>query len=182
MHANQPAQPFSHLLPVDQIPAKGARRRLEADPGERAEIARWLDLMDVVSLSAELELNPMGKTGLIRVNGRLTAEIVQSCVVTLAPVPAHIEEAFSLTFGPQPEDGGEGDEIEVGLDSFDPPDPIIDGAIDMGAVVLEHLALALDPFPRAEGAEFDPPPEPVEAPEPKANPFAVLSTLKQKRE
>ena len=182
MTADLESPPFSHPILVDQIPAKGVRRKLDATPDELAEIAGWLDLVAVTALHAELELHPMGKTGLFRVNGRLTAEVVQSCVVTLAPVSGRVDETFSLTYGPPLQEAEDGDEIEVGLDSFDPPDPIIDGAIDMGAAVLEHLALALDPFPRAEGATFDPPPEPVEAPEPKANPFAVLSTLKQKKE
>jgi len=174
--------PFTHSVMVDKIPARGCRLRVEPSAGEREAVARWLDLRDISEMSADFQINPMGKTGLIRVNGRLTARVTQSCVVTLAPVETVVDEEISLTFGP-PEDEAEdeSEEIEVDFHEADPPDPIVDGAIDLGAVMVEHLALGIDPFPRAVGAEFAPPEDKVEAPEPKANPFAVLASLKQKR-
>ncbi len=174
--------PFSHPLLVDKIPARGSRLHVEPGVEERASVARWLNLRDVAEMSADFQINPMGKTGLIRVNGRLTARVTQSCVVTLAPVETVVDEEISLTFGP-PDDEAEDEmeEIEIDFHEADPPDPIIDGVIDLGAVMVEHLALGIDPFPRAEGAEFAPPEDRAEAPEPKANPFAVLASLKQKR-
>jgi uncharacterized metal-binding protein YceD (DUF177 family) len=42
-------------------------------------------------------------------------------------------------------------------------------------VVADHLSLALDPFPRAPGAVYEPAPEPADA---KPNPFAALAGLK----
>lgn len=174
--------PFSHAVAVDRIPARGSRLHVEPGAAERDAVARWLDLREITEMAADFQLSPMGKTGLIRVNGRLTARVVQSCGVTLAPVETVVDEEISLTFGPPgDEDGEEGDEIEIDFHEADPPDPIIDGAIDLGAVMVEHLALGIDPFPRAAGAEFEAPEDREEAPEPKANPFAVLASLKQKR-
>jgi hypothetical protein len=46
-------------------------------------------------------------------------------------------------------------DIEVKLNEDDPPEPIVDGIIDLGAVTLEFLALALDPYPRKPGVSFD---------------------------
>lgn len=176
------AGPFSHLLAVDKIPARGTRLRVEVDAPERAAVAKWLDLRELTEMSAFFDIAPIGKTGLIRVNGRLTARVVQSCVVTLAPVEAAVDEDIAMTFGPPLDDDGDEDgELDLDLHEADPPDPIVDGAIDLGAVMVEHLALGLDPFPRADGAEFSPPDEGPEAPEPKANPFAVLASLKQKK-
>lgn len=175
--------PFSHLLAVDKIPARGLKLRIEAGPQELEAVARWLDLRDVAQLVADLEISPIGRTGLVRVNGRLTARVTQSCGVTLAPVAAEVAEEIAMTFGPPEEETEEGDggELDIGFDESDPPDPIIDGAIDLGAVMVEHLALGLDPFPRAEGAEFSPIEDKADEPEPKANPFAVLASLKQKK-
>lgn len=176
------ALPFAYLLAVDKIPARGLRLRVETTPEERKAVAEWLDVLQVFEMAAEFQVNPMGKTGMIRVNGKLTARVAQACVVTLAPVETMVDEEISLTFGPGAEDDEEGgDEIEIDFHAADPPDLIIDGAIDLGAVMVEHLALGIDPFPRAEGAHFDPPEDRPEAPEPKANPFAVLASLKQKR-
>lgn len=176
------ALPYSHAIAADKIPARGSRLHIETTPAEREAVARWLDVQQVSEMSADFQLTPMGKTGLVRVNGRLTARVTQSCVVTLAPVETAVDEEISLTFGP-PEDGAEddGDEIEIDFHEADPPDPMVDGIIDLGAVMVEHLALGIDPFPRAEGAAFAPPKDKPEVPEPKANPFAVLAALKQKR-
>jgi uncharacterized metal-binding protein YceD (DUF177 family) len=173
---------FSRPVQVDHLPAKISRRNIVAEPSECAALARRLDLIELVSLSAKLSLEPLSRTGLIRVNGRLTAEVVQACVVTLQPVAATIDEEFELTFGPPEAELDAAEEIEVSWDADDPPDPIIDGAIDLGEVVVEHLALALEPFPRAPEAVFEPPPEVQDAPEAKANPFAVLASLRQKKE
>ncbi|RAU22518.1 hypothetical protein CU669_07450 [Paramagnetospirillum kuznetsovii] len=173
---------FSRPLLVDALPAKISRQSIEADSDERAAIATRLDLVEIKSLSAKISLEPLGRTGLIRVNGRLTAEVVQTCCVTLAPIAAVIEDEFQLTFGPPEAELDEAEEIEVSWDGEDPPDPITDGAIDIGELVVEHLALALDPFPRAPDAAFEPPPEPEDTSEAKPNPFAVLAALRQKKE
>ena len=58
----------------------------------------------------------------------------------------------------------------------DPPDPIVDGKIDLGALAAEFVALALDPYPRKPGARF----EPVDVePDRERIPFAGLARLKK---
>ncbi|CAA7623723.1 conserved hypothetical protein [Candidatus Terasakiella magnetica] len=182
--------PNSDLIPpefprpqaVDQIPARGHAVTLTADSSECAALALRLDLQSVRALSAKVELTPLGRTGKVRVRGSFSAEVVQTCGVTLAPLPAHVEDDFELTFAPPELVVDEDSEIELSWDRQDPPDPIIDGTIDLGEVVAEHLALALDPFPRAPDAAFQPPFEPPEMPEERPNPFAVLASLRQKGE
>lgn len=180
---DHPQDFFSHPLRVDKIPARGTSLTIEVPEAERAALARRMDLLELPEMAAEFTLTPMGKTGLIRVNGRLTAQVVQSCGVTLAPVPGVVDEEIALTYGPPQaeEDAGEGEELEVDFYESDPPDEIVDGCIDLGAVMEEHLALGLDPFPRAEGAVFEPPAEPPKEPEAKPHPFAALARLKQKK-
>ncbi len=58
-------------------------------------------------------------------------------------------------------------------DAEDPPELIEGDEIDVGALVIEQLALEIDPFPRKPGAVFDPGPE--ESP---PSPFAVLKDFK----
>jgi hypothetical protein len=62
----------------------------------------------------------------------------------------------------------------MSLSDEDPPDVLGSDLIDIGHYVVEHLALEIDPFPRAPGAEVAPP-EPEEPP----SPFAALSRLKR---
>ena len=80
-------------------------------------MARRLDLLDLASLNAQIEMEPIGRKGLVRVKGRLTAELTQACVVTLAPLTASIDENFELTFGPDDAEVAEDGEshIEIGI-------------------------------------------------------------------
>ena len=78
-------------------------------------------------------------------------------------------------------------EVVIEIDE-DTPDPVEDGQIDMGEAAAEHLALAMDPFPRSAGAAFTPPPEEPpeskrtrsEQPVEKPSPFAALASLGKK--
>ena len=52
---------------------------------------------------------------------------------------------------------------------LDAPDPIINGEIEWGGLMVEFLALALDPYPRKPGVEFQ-----FEAQGEAEHPFAAL--------
>jgi hypothetical protein len=87
---------------------------------------------------------------------------VQTCVVTLDPFPATIREPVDVVFAPEEvvarvesESARFADESVDIADTPDPPDPIIGGYIDLGAVAAEFLTLGLDPYPRKPGATFD---------------------------
>ncbi len=175
---------FSRMVRVDRIPASGMSLDIEAKPAERAALADRFGIPSIQSLRAELTLRLLAGGAVVRVTGRIQAEVVQTCVVTLEPVPEVVDERFSLSFGAGPDDEI-GAEIELSLDDEDPPDPIVDGSIDVGEAVAEHLALALDPFPRKpgivfEGGEEEGPGE-AEIPEEKPNPFAVLAQLRKNK-
>ncbi len=40
----------------------------------------------------------------------------------------------------------------------EPPEPLVGGTVDLGAIATEFLILGIDPYPRKPGAEFDAPP------------------------
>ena len=62
---------------------------------------------------------------------------------------------------------------DIEIENPEGPDEIEDGAVDLAAYVVEHLFLALDPYPRKPGAVFEPP-----AAEAEPSPFDVLKSLK----
>lgn len=158
--------PFSRPVRLNQV-GVGVTRSFELDEAERRAVAKWLDLPSVDRLLAEVTLAPAHVGWLL--TGRVAAEVVQSCGLTLQPLPAAIDQRFSVRLVEQGEvDGGE---IEVTLDD-DGADVIENGQIDLGQHVVEQLSLALDPFPRAPGAEFVQPEETAEI-----SPFAVLKSL-----
>ena len=148
---------------------------LEANAAERAALAARFGIIGIHALSARLALRPE-PGGTIRARGKLSAEVEQACVVTLEPVRQHVEAAIDLRIlgegeTPADEDPDSPDEIESE-----------GGTVDLGEVVAEQLALALDPYPRAAGAElpeFDPPEEPDPTPPERPNPFAGLAKLRR---
>lgn len=176
--------PFHRLYKAFDLPTKTARPiAIEATADECAKVAATLDLMDIQSLSVRASIAPAGE-GVWRVNGSVTAKVVQSCVVTLAPVKAHVEEPFDRLFSRFAEEDTAID-IDIEYDEDDPPDPLGEG-VDIGAIAVEALSLGLEPYPRAPGAAFEeviatpPGAEPL-SPE-ATKPFAGLASLKKAME
>ena len=162
---------WSHTL--SEIPEHGITRRRSADAEVRAAIAADLDIVGCQRLDVSYEIKPLMQ-GRFLLAGRLQADVTQSCVVTLEPVNSRIDETFEVEFRP-------GARPDAQFDALDERDiePLEGEVIPVGRIVYEQLASALDPYPRAAGAEFDPEkarPEDAEA----SNPFAVLKSLKPK--
>lgn len=141
---------FSRPISVDQIGPQEIQRDIAASAVERARLAERFDLISLDRLEAVLHLK-RGRAGLIELHGRLEAELVQACVVTLEPVPAKLAESFMVAFGSSKRAGG--GEVVIAIDESDPPEDVADGRIDLGEVVAQQLAVALDPYPRAPGAD-----------------------------
>lgn len=173
MTAKIPAPEFSRPFAVDRVGAAPLTETINATPAEREALARRLKLRALNALSAVLRLERL-PGGLIHVAGRLEAEVVQTCVVTLVDFPSHVEDGFDVDFGDAPAEFGE----EISLDpDYDPPEPIEGGAIDLGELTAQYLSLALDPYPRAPGATLD-----AALADPDADsrsPFSVLKKLKK---
>ncbi len=162
-------KPYSDAVRIDRIGA-GLERHLAPDDASRARIAKALDLASLDSMTADLMLKPDDAGW--HLTGKVRARAVQTCGLTLQPLPVDIDSAIDLRIVEAAPQWEEGEEIDIaGTDSM--PDEPEDGRIDLGAYAVEQLSLALDPYPRAEGAEFVQPPEPVEI-----SPFAALARLK----
>jgi uncharacterized metal-binding protein YceD (DUF177 family) len=164
---------FAHHLRLDQI-RDGERLDLVADDSERRAIADRLGLSALERLDAHVTISRTGP--LVRAEGRLTATLEQSCVVTSEPVAAHIDEPFTLLFMPEPENAGHDEEIELGEEDCDVV--FYDGAsIDLGGAIADTLALSVDPYPRSASADAALKEAGVLTEE-QASPFAALAALK----
>lgn len=168
---------LSRPVNVERLPKGWTRLEVVADDGERRALAERFGIMGVESLVARIGLKPVSGSRMVQLEGRIEAEVSQACVVTLDPVSQHVDEAFSLTYAP-PEATEHREDISFSYEEADPPEPIVDGVIDVGEAVAEHLALALDPFPRRADAEFTPVADAED--EARPNPFATLGRLKKK--
>ncbi len=147
---------FSLLIDVQSLPPTGRMYTVTADADARARVAKRLDVVSLDKLTAQLEVMPLG-TG-AAVTGSVDADVVQRCVVTLVPVPAHIHEEIAVKFATQhvakkPLDDDDEELVDV---EAEPPELLIDGRIDLGELAVSQVALGLDPYPRAPGAAFDP--------------------------
>jgi uncharacterized metal-binding protein YceD (DUF177 family) len=161
---------------IDHIPAEGRDIDVAADARQREVIAERLGISAVERLEANLSLSRF--RGGMRVEGRVVATAVQPCVVTFVPVRQQIDEEIDRIFLPadeQPKPSAGHPEAFVDLDADDPPDYFEGHEVDLSDAIVESVALALDPYPRAPGVSLDDmalPPEEAEA-----SPFASLKSL-----
>ena len=173
---NKP-DPWSVPLAVAQIPEHGLHREIEADPVAREAMAEVAGLREILSVHAALDVTP-GSGGRVHVGGHVRARIGQTCVVTLDPIENEIDEAIDLVFAPPeqiPQLADLVDEtLEIGAEIPDPPEPIVNGVIDLGRLATDALFLGIDPYPRRPDAVFEPP---VVAADPEDHPFAALKAL-----
>jgi hypothetical protein len=172
------ADPWRVPVVVAQIPDTGLHRAFEASDATRAAMADLADLREVTSASASFDLT-LKSGGRVHVTGEVRARIGQTCVVTLDPIENEINEAIDLMFAPLEQirslsalvdEAAQSEDEEVP----DPPEPIIDGVIDLGRLATDALFLAVDPYPRRPDAVFEPPPETID---PADHPFAALKAL-----
>jgi hypothetical protein len=178
---NKP-DPWSVPLAVAQIPEHGLHREIEADPAARKAMAEVAGLREILSAHAALDVAP-GSGGRVHVGGHVRARIGQICVVTLDPIENEIDEAIDLVFAPPeqiPQLADLVDEtLEIGAEIPDPPEPIVNGVIDLGRLATDALFLGIDPYPRRPDAVFEPP---VVAADPEDHPFAALKALQVEAE
>jgi uncharacterized metal-binding protein YceD (DUF177 family) len=171
-----PTDPWRAFVNVVQIPETGLHRDIAADAATRAAMAEIAGLRDISSVRASFDLSPRSG-GRVHVAGHLSARIGQTCVVTLEPVENDLDEDIDLIFAPAEQIPQMADEeIEMGEGAApEPPEPIENGTIDLGRLATDVLFLAIDPYPRKEGAAFE---QQVTAADPADHPFAALKALK----
>jgi uncharacterized metal-binding protein YceD (DUF177 family) len=140
---------FSRTMRIDTIGTAPRAVHIKAGAEERAALARRFNIIALERLEAEVEIHRANQD--IVSTGRLSADVVQSCVATAAPLPASITEAFTITFRAEPDATTGEEEVELGEGELDVM--FYDGAmIDVGEAVSQTLALNLPPYPRAPEA------------------------------
>ena len=176
--------PFSYPVKVGNISANAVTVKVSADDRERKELAEVWQVVEVKSLAAEVYLSRWKKDG-VRVKGRVQAEIVQACVVTLEPVESRIDEEFEQIFVPEGSKlarvvANDAAEMVLDPDGPDLPEEFSGDSIDIGEAITEFAALAIDPYPRKQGAEFsDHIESTADSRSDRPNPFAALKDWKK---
>jgi uncharacterized metal-binding protein YceD (DUF177 family) len=162
-------------LTISEVSETGRHIDLVADAQARAAVAKLAGLAAVPRLEASFDVTRYGRSGL-HVVGRVSATVVQTCVVTLEPLENEVDEEIDIAFvsapSPSVEDYSSG-EVEVPLE--DAPEPLVGNKVDLGAIATEFLILGLDSYPRKPNAVFEAP----SAGDESAHPFAALAEFKK---
>ena len=97
-------------------------------------------------MKAQLAVQPKMQQ-IVTVTGKIKADIVQRCVVTLEPMTTHIDVDVTTNFIPA-EHHQEGAGSPYADDMEDECDVYSGGKIDLGEMVAQHLGVNFDPYPR----------------------------------
>jgi len=169
--------PFSHVLRPSELAArKPTRFDIAPDGPIRAEIAAWAGIEALEEIRLKGTLTPSGRNDWL-LEAEFSARVVQACVLTLAPVTTALREEVRRRYVSElPEPTGEEVEIPDDTDLEALPD-----RLDLGAVALEVLELALPLYPHAEGAALPAheaaPPGAAPIQDEDTRPFANLRSL-----
>jgi uncharacterized metal-binding protein YceD (DUF177 family) len=162
--------PVSRPVDVVNLPPQGRHAQVTATDDECRALADDFKLPAIHSLVGDFKLTGTAKG--VHVAGRVRAAITQTCVVTLEPFDSTIEEEVAVDFA---ETSGMPAEPPTEMHEYEPPDEIVNGHIDLGAITAEFLALGLDPYPRKPGVDF----EFRDDRDEKDSPFAALNRLRR---
>ena len=181
----RPAPSLMAPLRISRLTARNAHPvTLEPDAPQRAAVAQFLQIESLRKFRFCGQLKPLGRRDW-ELRADLGATVVQLCAVSLVPVTTRIDETVIRRFIadlPEPE------ALEVEM----PEDDSIEHLgpdIDISAIAIEALSLALPAYPRAPDAELAPggsldqaPPDAAPLSESRPNPFAALASLQGKLE
>jgi len=167
--------PLHHFFDLGGLTQAGSSVTVTATGDELARLAGWAGVDAVRAFRAGVALKRLSQTR-FAFEADLTADIVQSCVVTLEPVRTRIARHIARELLLLPHAEPQGGELTLSAGDDEVPETITGLEYDLMAPLLEELVLAIDPYPRKKGAAFAAPPDPEGAPE---SPFAVLKSLKE---
>ncbi len=164
---------------VLDVPDGGLAVTRAATSAERAALAAELEILAIERLQIEGRIRSAGE-GRYRLDAALTADVTQACVVTLDPVAQRLSIELAIDFVPPqllpppiptgPDQDDEAPEPRLA-------EPIVNGVMDLGDVVFQEMAAALDPYPRLPDAALDQTEAGPKGPD-TTNPFAKLRDFK----
>lgn len=160
---------FASELLVETMQS-GKLHKFEVVPSadEVAQLVERFDFIAVEDCRAAVEIRKVAR-GCWDVTGTLWATVTQACVVTGVPLTESVDFAIEERYV---RDHEESETVEVSLDGVE---PLKNGAIDIGELVTQSLALAVTAWPRSDDALDSYQLGEVE----EEHPFASLSILKK---
>lgn len=147
----QQSSEMPYLIDIYKIPEKGKELIIKANAEQCVAIAKRLKIPAVLSLTASAKIT---KDSSIRVQCHFEADLKQNCVITLETIQTHVSGEFEEFFISSSEGGMKNEVIDLDLESEDPL-PLERHELDVGELILEHLSLSMNPYPKKEGLPED---------------------------
>lgn len=175
---------FDKIIKISDLsPVKDNSFRWQSNVASNSKIAEQLDLISLGKIDFRGKISARGKNKWL-LSGKLGATAVQKCVVTQEAVKCRLDENVKRVYVPiteiSPLEKDEEQDINMELDET--LEPLTD-ALDLSLIALETLALALPDYPRSNDTDYLSISlgnySPVDM-DNEQNPFAILSTLKEK--
>lgn len=173
--------PLSETIDLGRIERAGVfKLDLKPSDAELDALRDFLGLRKLAKFSFRGTLEFLENRA-VRLEAKLGASVTQSCVVSLEPVRARIDEditrVYSKKYVAPQEDRQMHEDEDENLDRLVDP-------LDMGLVASEALAIALPPYPRASDAALEDtqfaPPGVAPLSDDDVKPFAGLAALRAK--
>ena len=170
-----------HSLRVaDLRQSKGTHFDVRFSAGDQQSAAKTLEIPGVAKMRFHGQITPLGSADW-ELKGTVGATVTQECVLTLVPVKTRMDEQVYRIFRKDVPDYEDGSVVELNMDEHEEP---LGAEIDLFAIAVEAIALALPPYPKAEGAALETTAFAGEDVTPMsdedAKPFASLAALKDK--
>jgi|TARA_R110002126_G_scaffold13118_3_gene56607 uncharacterized metal-binding protein YceD (DUF177 family) len=155
----QECPPWDVSYRVDKLTSQRASLDMVAAEADYDAMAVWLKVDSLKGLRADVQICRPKNNHLIYVSGTVYAEVTQSCVRSLNPVVTKIAEPFDAYYSQTDKaisfEKGKSDllirhghdEVPM-LDESDDPEPVVDGVIHLGELVMQFLALAVPLYPK----------------------------------
>lgn len=162
---------FSRVFELADASERARELDIAADDAQCAALAKRFQVTKVNTLKANLTLAPHSEGTLV--TGHVEGKVEQPCGITGARVDSEVRSDINVLLWTGDVNG----DLELLEEAYgvDDIDVIAETSIDVGELAAQYFGLAIDPFPRAEGASLD-----AILPQERANPFSVLAQLKDK--
>jgi hypothetical protein len=168
---------LSRIVSLTSIGSAERTIKIKVTADDRAALAHRFGLQSLDRMSASVTISRRDD-GVVRLRVVFTADVVQSCVATLDPVASRVAGEEEILLAPLGASS-----VEVVIDpTEDEPEPLLGETLDIGEVVAEQLGLALDPYPRKTGVEFQANMARPNYGDTRGSPFEVLRGLTGGRE
>ena len=129
--------------------------------------------LDLLKFNVLVKRKDINNDFIYKVRVHFIAELVQNCVVTLEPVNSVIDEFFEVDFSRNANSKKKSSQFD--LNEEDELEISVGDRIELGEIIMEHLVLALNPYPRKKGVKFN---YEQSLNDREGNPFSVLSRIK----